>query len=52
MPIKALLKISHDMVRVLDRLMAPKAPIDMVRKHGAEELHDTCLEESNKVEIG
>ena len=50
MPIEALLKISHDMARVLDRPMAPKAPIDMVRKHGAEEFHGTGLEESDKAE--
>ena len=32
---EALLRISQDMARVLDRLIAPKAPIDMVRRHGA-----------------
>ena len=47
---EALLKISHDMARVLDRLTAPKAPIDMVRKHGSEEFHGTSLEKSDKVE--
>ena len=31
-PTKALLKISHDMTRVLERLIAPKAPIDMVSR--------------------
>ena len=36
---EALLKISHDMALVLERLTAPKAPIDMVRRHGAEEFH-------------
>ena len=33
-PNKALLRISQDMTRVLERLTAPKAPIDMVRRHG------------------
>ena len=50
MPTEALLKISHDMARVLDRLPAPKAPIDMVRKHGAKEFHGISLEESDKAE--
>ena len=36
---EALLKILHDMALVLERLTAPKAPIDMVRRHGAEEFH-------------
>ena len=31
-PKEALLRISQDMASVLDRLIAPKAPIDMVRK--------------------
>ena len=38
------------MARVLDRLIAPKAPIDMLRRHGAEEFHGTTMEESNKAE--
>ena len=46
---EALLKISQDMARVLDRLTAPRAPIDSVRKHGVEEFHGTSLEESDKV---
>ena len=36
---EALLRISQDMAQVLDRLTAPKAPIDIVRRHGAEEFH-------------
>ena len=36
MSTEASLKISHDMAWVLDQLTAPRAPIDMVRKHGAE----------------
>ena len=48
---KVLLKIYQDMERVLDRLTAPRAPIDLVRKHGVEEFHGTCLEESDKAEF-
>ena len=33
-PTEALLRIPQDMARVLDILTAPKAPIDMVRRHG------------------
>ena len=36
-PTEALLRISQDMARVLDILTAPKALINMVRRHGAEE---------------
>ena len=35
-PIEAMLKISQDMTRVLERLIAPKALINMVRRHGEE----------------
>ena len=49
-PTKALLRISQDMAWVLDRLTSPKAPIDMVRRHGAEEFHGASMEESDKVE--
>ena len=49
-PMEALQRISQDMVRVLDKLTAPKASIDMVRRHGAEEFHETSMEESDKVE--
>ena len=48
--IEALLKISHDMAWVLKRLTSPKAPINMVRRDGAEEFHGTSLEESERVE--
>ena len=48
---KVLLKISQDMARVLDRLTAPRAPIDSVKKHGVEEFHGTSLEESDKAEF-
>ena len=47
-PNEALLRISQDMTRVLERLTAPKAPIDMVRRHGAEEFHGTNMEEFDK----
>ena len=47
----ALLKISQDMARVLDRLTGPRAPIDSVRKHGIEEFHATSLEESDKAKF-
>ena len=48
---KALLKISQDIARVLDRLTALRAPIDSVRQHGVEEFHGTSLEESDKAEF-
>ena len=35
-PTEAMLKISQDMTRVLERLIAPKALINMVRRHGEE----------------
>ena len=50
-PNEALLRISQDMTRVLERLTASKAPIDMVRRHGAEEFHGTNMEGSDKVEF-
>ena len=39
------------MARVLDRITAPRAPIDFVRKHGVEEFHGTSLEEFDKAEF-
>ena len=42
------MRISQDIARVLDRLTTPKAPIDMVSRHGAEEFHGTSMEESDK----
>ena len=39
------------MTRVLDRLTAPRASIDSVRKHGVEEFHGKNLEESDKIEF-
>ena len=50
-PTEALLRISQDMAQVLDRLTAPKAPIDTVRRHGAEEFHGSSMEESEKAEF-
>ena len=47
-PNEALLKISQDMARVLERLTNPKAPIDMIRRHEAEEFHGSNMEESDK----
>ena len=40
---EALLKTSQDMARVLERLTAPKAPIDMIRRRGAEEFHGSNI---------
>ena len=51
MSTELLIKISQDMTRVLDRLMALRASIDSIRKHGVEEFHGTSLEESDKVEF-
>ena len=50
-PNEALLRISHDMILVLERLTAPKASIDMVRRHGAEEFNGTNIEESDKAKF-
>ena len=50
-PTEALLRISQDMAQVLDRLIAPKAPIDTVRRHGAEEFHGSSMEESAKAKF-
>ena len=50
-PNEALLRISQDMTRVLEILTAPKAPIDMVRRHGAEEFYGINMEESEKAEF-
>ena len=48
---EALVKISQDMARVLDKLTTPRALIDSVRKHGIEEFHGTSLEEFDKAEF-
>ena len=50
-PTEALLRISQDMARVLDRLTSPKPPIDTVRRHGAEEFHGSSMEEFEKAEF-
>ena len=50
-PNEALLRISQNMTRVLERLTTSKSPIDMVRRHGAEEFHGTNMEESDKAEF-
>ena len=48
---EALIKISQDMARVLDRLTAPRASSDSIRKHEVEEFHGTSMEESDKAEF-
>ena len=50
-PNEALPKISLDMAHVLERLTTPKAPIDMIRRHGAEEFHGSNMEESDKAKF-
>ena len=50
-PNEALLKISQDMAHVLERLIAPKAPIDTITRHGVEEFHGSNMEESDKAEF-
>ena len=50
-PNEALLRIFQDMARVLERLTASKAPIYMVRRHGAEEFHGSNMEEFDKAEF-
>ena len=50
-PNEALLRISQDMARVLERLTAPKAQIDMIRRHGVEEFHGSNMEESDKADF-
>ena len=39
------------MARVLEQLIAPKALIDMVRRHGVEEFHGTSLEEFERAKF-
>ena len=39
------------MARVLDRFTTPKAPIDIVGRHGAEEFHGSSMEESEKAKF-
>ena len=50
-PNEALLRISQDMARVLKILIAPKASIDMIRRHGAEDFHGSNMEEFDKAEF-
>ena len=50
-PNEALVRISQDMTWVLERLTAPKSPIDIVRRHRAEEFHETNMEESDKMKF-
>ena len=46
-----LVKNFQDMARVLDRLAAPRASIDFVRKNGVEEFQGISLEEYDKAEF-
>ena len=39
------------MARVLERLTASKAPINMIKRHGVEEFHGSNMEESDKDEF-
>ena len=48
---EALLRISQDIARVLERWIAPKVLIDMIRRHGAEEFHGLNMEESDKADF-
>ena len=48
---EAFLRISQDMARVLERLTGPKAPIDMIKRHWAEEFHGSNMEESDKADL-
>ena len=50
-PNEALLRISQDMTWVLEILIAPKAPIYMVRIHGAEEFDGTNMEQTDKAKF-
>ena len=50
-PTKALLRISQDMAQVMDRLTAPKTPINTIRRHGSEEFHGSRMEELVKAEF-
>ena len=50
-PNEALLKISQDMAHVLERFIAPKASIDMIKKHGDEEFHGSNMKEFDKAEF-
>ena len=35
----------------MERLTTPKDPIDMIRRHGAEEFHGSNMEESDKADF-
>ena len=50
-PTEALLRISQDIARVLDRLTIPKALIDTLRRHGVEEFHGSSMEELEKAKF-
>ena len=48
---EALLKISQDMARVLEILTAPKARINMIRRHEAEEFHGSNMGDYDKTKF-
>ena len=50
-PNEALLRISQDKARILERLTTPKALKNMVRRHGVEEFHGTNMEELDKAKF-
>ena len=49
---EAFVKVSQDMARVLDRLTAPRAPSDAIRKHEVEEFHGTSMKNPIKPSFG
>ena len=49
---EAMLKISQDLARVLERLTTPRAPTDLLRKHGADEFMGSTLDETEKQNTG
>ena len=50
-PNEALVRISQDMARVLERLTAPKDPIYVTRRQRVEEFHGSNMEESDKADF-
>ena len=50
-PNEALMKISQDMARVFERLTAPKALTDMIRRHRAQEFLGSNMEEFDKTDF-
>ena len=50
-PNESLLRIYHDMARVLERLTAPIGPIDMVRRHGCKTRENSNFLKKGKMVI-